>query len=162
MKTNNLSKENSTQSIEPKKISPIADSPLHFLGKNQKLVSIIVNEPNVEHIKQVDLDFLITILNACSLALPDIAVVNVAQQAVNINLLKAQLSPAYLLLFDVSPSELKIPFIAPAFQVQNYDGYKIIVSPPLSLLNQPDDESKDLRKSLWVALKKMFDIVKKA
>ena len=131
---------------------------LRFLGENNKNVIIIVNEPAAVFLMEDDLSFLINILKACQLNLSDIAIINIAKQDVVYEIIKQQLYPENILLFDVEPSTIKLPFLIPAFQLQKFDGCTIMVAPPLPYLNKPTQEGKLLKTKLWMSLKLGFNI----
>jgi hypothetical protein len=136
-------------------VEPVAIS---YLGENKKKVSIIVNDPQSVHVKEEDLSFLTNILKACYLTLADIAIINHAAQTVDYENLKRELSPDKILLFDVDPSTIKLPFLVPAFQIQKFDNTTIMVAPPLHLLNQTSQEARLLKSKLWLSLKQVFNI----
>ncbi|HLL44409.1 MAG TPA: hypothetical protein VK369_14765, partial [Segetibacter sp.] len=102
--------------------------------------------------------FLINILKACQLNRADIAIVNVAKQDVTYTAIKDELGALQILLFEVEPSLIKLPFKIPAFQIQNYAGCTILTVPALSALNKPDSEGKLLKTKLWNSLKQLFGI----
>jgi hypothetical protein len=131
---------------------------IRYLGENQKRVTIIVNEPEVVFLSEEDLTFLTNILKACQLTLGDIAIVNTAKQEINYEIIKEQLTPSTILLFDVEPSAVKLPFMIPAFQVQTFDSCTIMLAPALPLINATNNDGKLLKTKLWVSLKKIFSI----
>jgi hypothetical protein len=130
----------------------------NFLGENGKNVIIVVNQPNSIYLEEDDLAFLTNILKACRLNLADIAIVNTSNNEITYSLIKQQLNASKILLFDVEPSAIKLPFIIPAFQVQNYAGCTIMLAPALSTLNKPTQDGKLLKTKLWVSLKQVFGI----
>jgi hypothetical protein len=138
------------ETVEPVSIS--------FLGENKKKVSIIVNDAQSVHVKEADLSFLTNILKACNLTLSDIAIINQAVQTVDYESLKQQLTPEKILLFDVDPSTIKLPFLVPPFQIQKFDNVTIMVAPPLHLLNQTAQDARLLKSKLWLSLKQVFNI----
>jgi hypothetical protein len=131
---------------------------IQFLGGNKKRVTIVVEEREAAFLMEDDLLFLTNILKACQLGLADIAIINLAKQSVDYETLKATLSPEKILLFDVEPSVIKLPFMIPAFQLQKFDECQVMVAPPLANLNQPSKEGKLLKTKLWLALKQIFNI----
>ena len=128
------------------------------MGENKKNVIIMVNEPKAVYLSEDDLGFLTTILKACQLSLADIGIINIAEQKVNFETIKQELRPKKILLFDVEPSVIKLPFLIPVFQPQNFDDCTIMVAPPLPYLNKPTQEGKLLKTKLWVSLKQVFNI----
>lgn len=131
---------------------------LKFSGENLKNVTIIINQPDSNDINKKDLTFLTNILKACQLNLADIAIVNTAGQKVTYDLIKEQLGALQIIMFDVEPALIKLPFMIPHFQVQDYAGTAIMMAPALSALNQPDNESRILKTKLWNSLKQVFGI----
>lgn len=134
------------------------DKKIKFLGENKKQVTIIVNQPEAAFLSEEYLVFLTNILKACQLNVADIAIINIAVQAVNYEAIKEQLQPKNILLFDVEPSSVKLPFLIPVFQLQKFDGCTIMVAPPLPLINKPNQEGKLLKTKLWLSLKQVFNI----
>lgn len=131
---------------------------IRFVGENQKNVTIVVNEPGAVFLMEEDLNFLINILKACHLNLSDIAIINIATQDVKYDSIKQQLKAHNILLFDVEPSAIKLPFLIPPFQLQKFDSCTIMVAPPLPYLNKPTPEGKLLKTKLWMSLKQVFNI----
>jgi hypothetical protein len=129
-----------------------------FLGDNKKGIIIIVDQPNETFLADNDLTFLTNILKACQLHLSDIAIVNNAVEKMDYQTLKEELSAEVIILFDVEPSAIKLPFMIPAFQIQKYDNCTLMVAPPLHLLNNPTNDGKLLKTKLWMSLKKVFNI----
>jgi hypothetical protein len=137
---------------------PVSKEKIKFLGENGKGVIIIVNQPEAVFLREEELTFLINILKACQLTLADIAIINDAKQEISYEAIKEQLSTSVILLFDVEPSAIKLPFMIPAFQVQQFDGCTIMVAPPLPLINKPSQDGKLLKTKLWMSLKNVFNI----
>lgn len=131
---------------------------IKFLGKNEKRIIIIVNQPQAAFLLDDDLAFLTNILKACKLDLNDIAIINNSKDEIDYDSIKEQLKAEIIILFDVEPSAIKLPFMIPAFQIQKYAGCTLMVSPPLHLLNKSNNDSKVLKTKLWISLKKVFNI----
>ncbi|HEX8461209.1 MAG TPA: hypothetical protein VF623_07255 [Segetibacter sp.] len=145
----------------PEPIKPAtvaATDQIKYLEENGKKVTIIVNQPNTAFLNKDDLTFLTNILKACQLTLADISIVNIVTQQLTFQQLKEQLGSVYILLFDVEPSTIKLPFNIPAFQVQKFDDCTIMMAPTLSILNQPSADGRVLKTKLWTSLKQMFGI----
>ncbi|GEO09166.1 hypothetical protein [Segetibacter aerophilus] len=138
---------------------PIATTQkISFLGENKKGVIVIVYQLDAVFLKEEDLAFLTNILKACQLNLADIAIINLSKQEIDYNTLQEQLTSKTILLFDVEPSALKLPFMIPAFQAQKFSGSTIMVAPSLSLINKAGSEGKLLKTKLWTSLKVVFDL----
>jgi hypothetical protein len=131
---------------------------ISFLGENKKGVIIIVYQPDAVFLKEEELAFLTNILKACQLNLADIAIINLSKQEIDYNTLQEQLISKTILLFDVEPSAIKLPFMIPAFQAQKFSGSTIMVAPSLSLINKAGSEGKLLKTKLWMSLKNVFDL----
>ncbi len=131
---------------------------IRFLGQNNKQVVVLLKDSQSPFINDTELEFLTRILKACQLNLSDIAVVNVANQDVNAADLSAQLSPKYVLMFDVDPVFVKLPFTIPHFQVQKFDGCSYLTSASLKLMIPESPDSKLLKTKLWLTLQKAFNL----
>jgi hypothetical protein len=131
---------------------------IKVLGKNNKKVIVVINNPDAAFLADEDLAFLANILKACGLNLSDIGIVNFAHQETKYLTLKEQLEASKILLFGVMASAIQLPFTVPHFQVQNFDNCTILQSPPLGEMNEPTENSKELKKKLWLSLKRMFDV----
>lgn len=131
---------------------------VEYWGGNAKNITIVVNQPGKKSLNKEDSTFLTNILKACQLNPVDIAIVNVAEQQVSFTTIKDQLNALQILLFDVEPSFIKLPFKIPPFQVQDYAGCTILTAPALSALNKQNNEGKLLKTKLWNSLKQVFKI----
>ncbi len=131
---------------------------IEYLGKNEKKIIIIVNQADVKYLHEDDLTFLTSILKACQLNLADIAIINIAAEKVNYQDIKDQLHAQDIILFDVEPSAIKLPFMIPTFQIQKHADCTLMIAPALSHINKPTQEGKLLKTKLWVSLKQVFGI----
>ncbi|MDQ6814335.1 MAG: hypothetical protein M3040_11400 [Bacteroidota bacterium] len=138
--------------------SSISGEKIKYLGKNGKGIIAIVHQREAVFLKEEDLTFLTNILKACQLSLADIAIINSAGQAIGYEEIKEQFTTSTILLFDVEPSAIKLPFLIPPFQVQKFDDRTFLVAPPLGAINKPTREGKLLKTKLWVSLQKVFNI----
>lgn len=129
-----------------------------FLGKNQQHVTVIVRFPGEAFLPENHLQMLTKMLGACKLNLGDVAIVNDATQAVEINRLKEQLFPKQVLLFGVAPDEAGLPLSFPMFKDQEYAGSTYLYTPSLDELNKETEEGKALKRKLWESLKKIFGV----
>lgn len=135
---------------------PVDLSPYKILGNNKKHITVVVNCPQDVFVAEGDLAFLTKMLDACKLNMADVAIVNHATAAVNIEKVKTQLQPKYVLLFGVEPDVIHLPINFPSFKEQPYAGTTYLFTPALSQLNQDTDVAKGLKKKLWECLKRMF------
>lgn len=128
-----------------------------FLGKNEKGIAILVNCDEAPYLPDAHLAFLIKMLSACNLTIADVAIVNICgNDKVQYEAILTQLNPLKILFFDVIPASVGFPMNFPQYKVQEYSSMKLISAPALGLIER-DAEKK---KSLWNALKNMFDIIK--
>ena len=130
--------------------------PYKFLGNNKKQIVVVVNCPSDVFVPEGDLQFLTKMLDACKLNMADVAIVNHATAAVQIDRLKIQLQPKFLLLFGVEPDIIQLPINFPSYKEQPYAGTTYLFTPALSDLNQETDQAKGLKRKLWDCLKRMF------
>ncbi len=131
---------------------------IKYRGRNQKNISVIVSDPDAAVINDSDLAFLTNVLKACSLSISDIALMNTHDQEISFSAIKEQLGAQTILLFDVEPASINLPFSIPYFQVQKYAGCTILSAPAFSILNQLVEQSRLLKSQLWVSLKTLFNI----
>lgn len=129
-----------------------------FLGNNSKNITILVNEPDVAFLSDESLGFLTKILGACKLNLADVAVVNILQDHINMNIIIKELAPAFCLLFDVPADTIELPFNMPNYQIQNYGGCVFIMAPAISAYYGESNEAKLAKTKLWVSLKNIFKL----
>jgi len=153
----------SKEDLEKAKEKPVSivnasgvDIPYKFLGKNQRHIVMIVDFPHDVFLPEEHLKFISKMLEACKLNLGHVAILNRAASAVDINRLKKELQPEFLLLFGIEPVSIQLPLSFPHFKDQEYAGCNYLFTPPLNELNQDTDEGKLLKSKLWLCLKKMF------
>lgn len=127
----------------------------YFLGGNGLHISIIIDEPDAQFLKDQDLTFLTGILSACGLSLEDIALINLNKTpAINYKSISDELGARIVILFGITPEALQLPLVFPVFQVQGFNQQKFLHSPSLKQLQ----ENREDKKKLWDALKKLFVI----
>ena len=131
---------------------------IKYLGQNGKRVIVLVKCENDVFLPEEDLTFLSSILKACNLNIADIAIINTAKQALSFAQLKETLNVANILLFNIAPTDVMVPFSIPHFQVHNYDGVSMLVAPALAEINNGTGKGQDLKRELWTSLKKMFGV----
>src|SRR5436309_179319 len=71
----------------------------HFLGENNRSICVLANYPQGDFLPEDQLEFLKKMLAACKLSLNDIALLNIARQAINITDVRLQLHPEILFLW---------------------------------------------------------------
>ena len=136
----------------------LVEGTIIYTGENLKNITLIVNQPETTDINQDDFVFLTNVLKACELSVADVAIINITKQEITYSEIKNLLAPRQIVLFDAEPSLIRLPFIIPAFQVQNYADTAIMFAPALSTLNMPDKQGKLLKTKLWNSLKQLFSI----
>lgn len=151
------SKETNIQK-ESKPVIPKSLENIKYLGQNGKRIIVITNHENDVFLPEDDLTFLSNILKACNLNLADIAIINIAKEPVQFATLKSSLNASIILMFNIDPTSLMIPFSFPNFQVQNYDGVSMLLAPSLKEMNSGTEGGKALKLQLWTSLKKMFGV----
>jgi hypothetical protein len=132
--------------------NPSTADAISFLGNNQKNILIVVNEPNAVFLKDDDLALLTGILSACKLSLADTAIVNVSHAPVDYKILQEQFKPSVFLIFGTDLKQLDLPLHFPQFQLQSYNGQKLLSAPSLSIMSI----DVPLKKQLWTILKQLF------
>jgi hypothetical protein len=131
--------------------APVADH-ISYLGMNERKVLVVTDAPDAVYLPETALQFLTTILGACGLGIADVAIVNWNRSARPYEEVLAFLAPRTALLFDVDPLRFGLPLNFPPFQAQEFAGRTYMHAPSLTAI----ENDKELKKSLWTALKKIF------
>lgn len=129
---------------------------IKFLGNNKNNILLIVSKENVAYLEEDELNFLSSVLGACKLSLADIAIVNekkLAEGTTYLNLIR-QLNSRSVLLFDVAPHSIDLPFNFPHFQLQEFDQRIYLSAPSLKKI----ESDKNLKTALWGCLKNLFSL----
>jgi len=129
-----------------------------YLGNNAKQIAIVVKDAEAVFLQEESLQFLGNILGACKLNLGDIAIINHLQTPADFKLIHTQTQCKFLLLFDVMPNALQLPFTIPHYQVFSHGGCTFLYAPSLTVINGNSAEAKLEKSKLWVCLKKMFGV----
>ena len=133
------------------------ENKLEFLGGNEKNIIFLANDDHNKFISDSNINFLNALLNACSLTLADISLVNFSQhKKIQYNELTERLKAKKILIFGISAEEIGLPFTIPFFQVQKFQQEVYLLCPSLEEI-QTD---KDLKKQLWNCLQKIFNVKK--
>ena len=80
-----------------------------FLGKNQRHIIMIVDFRKDVFLPEEHLQFISKILEACKMNLADVAIINTNSAPVNIESLRQQLAPAFIILFGIEPVKIGLP-----------------------------------------------------
>ncbi|MCG2614980.1 hypothetical protein LZZ85_11835 [Terrimonas sp. NA20] len=126
-----------------------------FLGNNKRAVLVVVNNTDILHLPDEDLNFLTTMLTACKLSLGDIILINYNNYLEKggpaaVKYFKSR----EVLLFGIEPADFGLPVSFPEYQVQGLANVQYLYSPPLAAI--ADD--KTAKGKLWGSLKKIFGI----
>jgi hypothetical protein len=124
-----------------------------FLGNNQKLITLLVQQPTHLHLADADLERLTNILTACKLSIADVAVVNLNNQPLDYLQVTTHFTPSIIICFGVSPQVIGLPINFPTYQIQNFNNQKYLYSAPLAQL-----VNKQEKLLLWGALKTLFNV----
>jgi hypothetical protein len=128
---------------------------IKFLGKNAKNILIIVDEKEHAFLGDDELSFLMNILNACTVSMQDVALVNASNSDdVVYENLNAQFEPRIVLFLGTEPQLLNFPVQIPQYKIQAYNNQQYLCAPSLQKLSSDKEE----KKKLWMVLKVLFGI----
>lgn len=148
------------QPIAPENPPPVVASKQEqvkaYLGDNKKKITILHKEPQAAFLTDDQFKLISGILNACKLSMADIALVNLAHHSLLFQQIQQELQPQFLILFDVIPTSIELPFTIPSYQIQEYNNCKILVAGSLQFMTLESEEVKKEKTLLWNALRKMF------
>ena len=144
-------KEDLTQTPEK------AEAP-QFLGNHSKQIAVFVYYTDELYLPEPQLNFLANILKACNLNIADIAIINLAKQALTFEHINKSMGSRKMIFFKTDPAIIGIDQPIPSFSVREYDGVSVLKATALEDMNQPSDESKLLKSKLWLCLKELFSV----
>lgn len=154
--TNSLIDTEKKENVAPS--SALASLPaveIKFLGKNSRNIIILVNEKDHLFLGDDELNFLMAILNACSITMENVALINTNSAADAVyEKLMLQFKPEVILFLGTEPQELDFPVQFPHYRIQKYNGQQYLYAPALQVLSSDKEE----KKQLWTALKTLFEI----
>ncbi|HVG14679.1 MAG TPA: hypothetical protein VM935_06955 [Chitinophagaceae bacterium] len=129
---------------------------VNYIGKNRKHILVLVRKADAAYIDDEELQFLSSVLAACKLSVEDIAIVNGANLPAGADYLSLLrfFESRHILLFDVAPQTIDLPFNFPHFQLQQFDQHTYLSAPALKEIKM----EKDLKTKLWNSLKMLFNI----
>ncbi len=128
---------------------------IKYLGKNAKNILIIVDENDHAFLGDDELSFLMNILNACTVSMQDVALVNASNNAdVIYENLNEQFAPSIVLFLGTEPQMLNFPVQIPQYKIQAYNNQQYLCAPALQKLSSDKEE----KKKLWLVLKMLFGI----
>lgn len=127
----------------------------HILGKNQRGIAILVNNPNDRHVPDHQLTFLMKLLGACQLTIADVGLINLAHTpGAHYSMFEVLLPAHQIIGFGCAASDIQLPLAFPAFQLQRFQQQTYLFAPSLD-----DLESDRAQKAqLWEALKSLFQL----
>ena len=131
--------------------------PIQFLGENKKNICLLVNHENDVYLPDNELNFLVSILQACKLNLGDVAIINYHLQKKTFEEIRKQFNFDYLLVFGIDITQLGLKQIVP-FTIQKTNDCSVIISPATKELNDNSAEAKLLKSKLWLCLKQLFEV----
>jgi hypothetical protein len=141
--------------IETPEKQPEKKPDFRFLGNNKKNILILVSKQEMPFLEDIELNFLSNILAACKFSLADVAIVNLQNHpAANYSSLIQFFNSKYVLLFDVTPQEIDLPFNFPYFQTQKFDLCTYLSAPALNKI----ETDKVAKTKLWTSLKNFFGL----
>ncbi|MEJ7913362.1 MAG: hypothetical protein WKF70_09425 [Chitinophagaceae bacterium] len=127
---------------------------IRFLGSNRRNLLIAVRSKEAAFLTEDTLQFLTTILSACSLSLEDAAIINWEKNHLEGNEITDTLKIRTALLFGIEPLTYGLPMNFPVFQAQVFKQTTYLHMPGLETIkNQPH-----LKKELWSSLKLLFHL----
>lgn len=137
-------------------VAAVKPTEIRYLGGFGKRVSIILTDHFNPFIGEEDLEFLSKLLAACKLSLNDVAIINTASEPRCATLWDSM--PAdVMIMFDVDPSSVGLPFRRPHFEVQQWANAMFLTAPSIEALRAPDGpEVKAMKTRLWNCLKQIF------
>ena len=132
-----------------------ANATWKWLGNNQKNILVIVNNKEVVHLQDNELNFLSGILGACKLNMADVAIVNLNNHPeASYKELTSFFKSKIVFLFAVEPAAFGLPMNFPHYQIQAFAGNSFLYSPSLKDL----EDDKVQKSKLWVCLKRLFNL----
>jgi hypothetical protein len=138
----------------PSQPQPSTDYPA--LGHFSRQVLVVLHDEAAVHCNDASLAFLSKVISAVGLSMEHIAILNTNGKQVTYTELKTQWPATVALYFGVEPASIGVPMRFPHFQVQPWDGCTFLYAPSLTELNGTSPQQVELKKQLWMALKKIF------
>ena len=135
---------------------PQPSSQYPVLGHFSRQVLVMVHDEAAVHCNDTSLAFLTKVISAVGLSMEHIAILNTHGKQVTYPELKTQWPATVALYFGVEPASIGVPMRFPHFQVQPWDGCTFLYAPSLTELNGTSPQQVELKKQLWMALKKIF------
>ena len=129
-----------------------------FMGKNRSSICYLVDYPDIEFISDKQLIFLQKILAACKMTLDDIALININRHPVEINSLKKQLNPRIIFLWGSPAPIAGVLQEFPDMVISTWENISVLPVLQTDLMSMDNPEGVALKRSLWICLKKLFNL----
>lgn len=125
-----------------------------IIGENKRYpLLVLVEDHKNPYLNDKDEEFLEKILQSISIKLPEVRLINIAQEGSGESFDSLQELPASKVLsFGVSLSALKLDILLEKYVLKTQENIIFLLADTLPELSS----SKDLKKQLWQALKKLF------
>jgi len=129
-----------------------------FLGNNQRHITFLCEQPDLEFLPEDQLLLIGKMLSACKYSMDDVVLINTASSSISLDELKSRFQPKTIFLWGVSS---EIPGIAKPLEdftiIVNAD-ISVIRVPSPNLMTENDAQAQSLKQKLWVCLKKLFNL----
>jgi hypothetical protein len=143
-------------SVVMKEADPVKQADYPYLGANRSFICFLVNYPGHPFIPADALNFLEKIMKACKFTLDDIAIINTANQPVEMADLRKQIGPMYLFLWGAAPAIVGKIDDFPDMQIADFDGIPVMRVLMVNAMTGENAEAQELKQKLWAQLKKLF------
>lgn len=132
-----------------------AQPPLKYLGENKRRILLLVQDPGAVHLEDKSLNFLLSILNACTLSMESVALVNMTGTgARTVEDIAGELDSQSVLLFGIDPAGLGWATVPETYQVHPQGGRTWLRADALSLI----EADRAQKGRLWNSLKQLFQL----
>ena len=132
-----------------------AQPPLKYLGENKRRILLLVQDPGAVHLEDKSLNFLLSILNACTLSMESVALVNMTGTgARTVEDIARELDSQSVLLFGIDPAGLGWGTVPETYQVHPQGGRTWLRADALSLI----EADRAQKGRLWNSLKQLFQL----
>ena len=121
----------------------------HVESKN---TLILVNQTDSQ-LNEKQSAFLSAILKACKMELHEVNLICCkSSNCPTYQELNSTLSPKNIIAFGLTPTDIALPMVFPAFQIQSCENVKYTIAPLLEEIEQ----DKSLKMKLWGTLQQLF------
>ena len=144
--------------VDANKDLPVKSAGYPFLGKNLRSICFLVSSPDEEFIPLEQLTFLQKMLTACKCSLDDIAMINTSRSFVDMEILKRQFNPRIIFLWGSLPAIAGMKQKFPDMTISTWENISVFPVLQTDLMSRDLPESLELKRSLWVSLKKLFSL----